>query len=96
MNDQNSGTPFNESIAMLGAHFASELVTIANNSDMGDIREDATNEVLRKLIRQAPDGMLSPVLAETVKMLAVALAAYSDEIQGRNPLRPTDGPAQDL
>lgn len=68
----------------VGARTATELVTIANTSDMGDIREDATGEALRRLIRDVPKDMLGPALAETVKMLVIALSAYSDEIQGRH------------
>lgn len=77
----------------LGFRTATDLVTIANTSDMGDVREDATGEALRRLIREVPKDMLSVALAETVKLLAIALSGYSDIIQGRDPMNPTDVPA---
>lgn len=72
-----------------GQKAAYEITTISNNSDMGDIREDATIEVIARLMKAVPRDMWGVALAETVKMLGVALAAYSDELQGRDPLNPT-------
>lgn len=72
----------------IGEQTAKDIVTIANSSDMGDIREDATAEAIARLMQKVPSELYGVALANTVKMLAVALAVYSDEIQGRDPLDP--------
>lgn len=72
----------------IGEQTAKDIVTIANSSDMGDIREDATAEAIARLMQQVPHELYGVALANTVKMLAVALSVYSDQMQGRDPLDP--------
>jgi len=76
-----------------GVEAAREIVTIANTSDMGDIRQDATGEAIRRLLVEAPQGLHGAALVETVKLLAAALAAFSDALQGRDSVAPLIGPA---
>ncbi|MHA3723470.1 hypothetical protein ACXR2T_06285 [Leucobacter sp. HY1910] len=90
MSGQVGGLDFGSAYAA-GHDLAKELVTIATSHDLGDIREDATIEALARVVRKTDSGMWGVTLAETVKMLAVALAVYADLAAGRDPMNPTGG-----
>ena len=67
----------------VGEATARDIVTICNNSDMGEIREDATAEAIAKMIVQVPREWHTVALTSTTKLIAMALSDFSDVIQGR-------------